>query len=185
MKSWGKKRALAVLVSCWAASACENAVLPSPGEEQQRLADALSVSLSRTIATLPGVAGARVHVALPASPDFAADLPGEHARASVLVHARDAHVHVDPAAVQALVAGAVPGLAAGDVRVVEVPAAVQAAPVPKLTRVGPFDVAESSEHALRAVLIAMLLVQIVLALLVCFVVARDRRRSAALSGSLR
>ena len=177
MRAWGSLLSLccAAQLTC----ACDDAVLPTRSEEQLRIATALSSQLARSLETLPGISDAHVHLALASAPDFASEsaLP---ASASVLLHADGDRARVDVAAVQALVAGAVPQLTAQAVHVIV--ARVKGAPTPappRLVRLGPFLVAQSSAQSLRALLTGLLVVQVVLALLLCFVVARQRGRGAA------
>jgi type III secretion protein J len=142
--------------------------LPTPGEERLRALTDTAAALERTLGDLPGVSVARVHLGA-----------SEGAlRASVLLHARPDFPESAERAVQRLVAGAVPGLAADQVTVVLAPAVAQ--PAPTLAHFGPFEVAPRSLPALRALVLALLCAIVVLAgaLLVC-----ARRLFRATAGS--
>lgn len=174
-----RRRGTAAIVACLAqlVCACEEPLLLSRGEEQLRVGALLSARLSRSLETLPGVASAEVHLALPSTANYAQSLAPEP-RASVLLHARAESPRVDVAAVQSLVAGAVTDLEPSAVRVVLTQPDPPRAPVPVLTRVGPFMVEAQSEPGLRALLVGLLLVQMALALLLGLVLSRGRRRAA-------
>lgn len=103
----------------FAAVFAKGSVVPTPAEDRARLLQALSGELCRSVEALDGVIEARVHVALaPEDPLRGAPPP---ARGSVLVKVRTgarARVEAQAGGIQALVAGAVPGLEAAQVAVV-------------------------------------------------------------------
>jgi type III secretion protein J len=110
----------------------KGSVVPTPAEDRARLLQALSGELSRTIEAVDGVVEARVHVAVPPDEPLRGATPTP-SRGSVLVRirpgARD-RVEAQAAGIQALVAGAVPGLEAARVAVLlsESPAAPRGEP---------------------------------------------------------
>jgi type III secretion protein J len=87
-------------------------LVPTPLEEHARYLHALSGELARTLESLDGVLGARVHLALPA-PDPLRPDARRTPRASILVKCRpDAHGRLDAQAegLRRLIAGAAEGL---------------------------------------------------------------------------
>lgn len=103
----------------FAAVFAKGSVVPTPAEDRARLLQALSGELSRSVEALDGVIEARVHVALPPEDPLRGATPP--ARGSVLVKVRAgarARVEAQAGGIQALVAGAVPGLEAAQVAVV-------------------------------------------------------------------
>ena len=117
-----------------------SSLLPSATEDRARLGAALAAELERTLEGVPGVVGARVHLALPVEEPLVG--AAEHARptASVLLKAAGALPLAD-ADVQKIVAGAVPGMQAADVSVVRAGGAADA-PAP------PFEPTTSSPRSL-------------------------------------
>lgn len=98
----------------------QGALLPTPAEERARILHALSGELARSVEAVDGVVEARVHLA-PAPDDPLRSGAPPAARASVLLKVRAGlRPRVEPMlpGVQALVAGAVPGLDAGQVAVI-------------------------------------------------------------------
>ncbi len=151
----------------------EASLIPTAGEERARMAAALGADLARTIESLDGVHDARVHVGLPDPSVVPMDEAGPVAVASVLVRTEPAET-VDQAAVRALVAGAVPGLAPAHVTVVMVPVTATRTASEPLVSIGPMFVTRGSAFALRSVLATMLGVNIALVVAVG-VVMRGRR----------
>jgi len=98
----------------------QGSLVPTPGEERARILHALAGELARSVEAVDGVVEARVHLApAPDDPLRAGSPPA--ARAAVLVKVRAGQRgRVEPlqAGLQALVAGAVPGLDPGQVAVV-------------------------------------------------------------------
>jgi type III secretory pathway lipoprotein EscJ len=120
---------------------------------------------------------ARVHLALPEAP-FALDRPAPPSKASVLLRRAKGSSPVAEAHVRALVAGAVVGLAADQVAVVQELAPPPAAAAPKLLRLGPIEVTRRSVAALRGVLGTALALDLVLAVALIAVVYRRRASPA-------
>jgi type III secretion protein J len=152
----------------------EPGLLVTPREERARWAAATSGELARSLGRLPGIVDARVHLALADAPVALDEAPAPP-KASVLVR-RDARAAPVPEAqVQALVAGAVEGLAPEQVTVIQssVPAAHRA--MAELVRVGPIEVTSRSVAALRVVLGTALALDVVLAAALIALVYRRRR----------
>jgi type III secretion protein J len=108
----------------------KGSMVPTATEERALYLHALAGELARSVEAIDGVLAARVHLAVAAPEPFRA-APAPPARAAVLVKARPgARALVDPLAhgIQALVAGAVPGLDPGAVSVVVAEGAPAAAP---------------------------------------------------------
>jgi type III secretion protein J len=108
-----------------AAAYGKGSVVPTPAEERARFLHAVAGELSRSVESIDGVVEARAHVALPPD-DPLRGAPPPPPRAAVLVKVRPgARGRVEPlaAGIQALAAGAVPGLEPAQVAVVVVEAA--------------------------------------------------------------
>ena len=113
-----------------------NIYLATPTEERARLLHALSGELARSVEALDGVVEARVHLA-PTPDDPLRTGAAPAARAAVLVNVRAGQrQRIEPllAGIQALVAGAVPGLDPAQVAVVLAEASTPAAPAPPPAR---------------------------------------------------
>lgn len=98
----------------------KGSIVPSASEERALYLQALSGELARTVEAIDGVVQARVHLALP-SPDPLRPESAPAARGAVLVKAsRGARQRIEALApgIQALVAGAVPGVDASAVAVI-------------------------------------------------------------------
>ena len=151
-------------------------LIPSAGQQQARLSQALGRELAVTLRQIDGVVDARVHLVLPGrQPVLAARRQASAPRASVLIKLGREHA-LTREQVQALVAGAVRDLEPSAVRVVLVmaPAAAVKPSSPGTVSVGPFEVAPGSRPALLAVLCLGLLVVAALAALVIFLLLRRR-----------
>jgi type III secretion protein J len=122
----------------------DKGLLPSRTAERARLAASLAVDLERTLEGLPGVAAARVHLALPDEDPLGPATDHPRPTASVLVRSRGP-LSTSDADVRKLVAGALPGLQPADVSVVIAPA-LDDAPAPALVDVGPLKVARGSRR---------------------------------------
>lgn len=140
----------------------EPSLIPTAGEERARLAHALAADLARTIELLDGVRSARVHVGLPDASVIPMDDAPIAPSASVLVRHAEGTT-IDEAAIRTLVAGAVPGLTPERVAVVSRVARPPGEHT-ALEHVGPIAVTAGSANPLRAVLAALLLVNVALAI---------------------
>jgi type III secretion protein J len=133
----------------------KGALVPSQATEHAQYVAGVAGDLERTLESIDGVLGARVHLNLP-SPDPLREGPPGKTTASVLVAHRGATPPIATDAVQKLVSGGVSGLAAADVSVVMV-----ARPAPaargeaQLAHVGPIAVARGSVHMLQLTLAIM------------------------------
>lgn len=145
----------------------------TPDQERARHAAAVAGELSRSIERLQGVIDARVHLALPGPPNALDALP-PLPKAAVLIRRLRAAPPVDDAIVRALVAGAVDGLSAERVTVVQVEASAPAIAVPTFVHVGPFVVERNSAATFRALLAAVLGLDLALALTLIWIVQRKR-----------
>jgi type III secretion protein J len=153
----------------------ESSLVATPAEERARWAAATAGELSRSLQRIAGVADARVHLALDTSAR-ALDAPEPAAKASVLIRRRSGTAAVDEAAVRALVAGAVDGLSADRVSVLQVPSESGATPKPSWVRIGPISVTRASTFALKALLGGALALDLLLAVTLV-VVWRVHRRA--------
>lgn len=111
----------------------KGSVVPTPAEDRARILQALTGELSRSLEAVDGVQEARVHVALPPDEPLRGGSPAAP-RGSVLARARTgarARVEAQVAGIQALVAGAVPGLEPAQVAVVVTESPPAARPSPE------------------------------------------------------
>jgi type III secretion protein J len=160
-------------------------LIPTASEERARYLDALAGEIERTLETVDGVVGARVHL-VPAETDpegFAASdtRPRPAARAAVLLKtrpesARAGRPPIDAADVRRLVAGSVPGLEEAAIAVVTTAAPEPRAEGPALAAVGPLRVTVAS----RPLLVAMVAVGLSLVALLAVLLLVTARRLAAL-----
>jgi len=141
-----------------------NALVPSRSNEHTKLIAGVSGELERTLSGVSGVISARVHLAVP-SPDRLSEAEPPPPSASVLLQYRGDRPPMPIGDVQRLVAGAVPGLPAERVAVVESPVATPA-PSTGLVRLGPFATTKGSAQKLKLLLGAAALLNV---LLVAFV----------------
>lgn len=151
----------------------EPSLVPTAGQERARMAAALGADLARAIETMPGVHDARVQIGLADPSVVPLDETPPASSASVLLHVEEG-ASVDDDGVRALVAGAVPGLTPERVALVRSPMRAPHVPAEPLVSVGPIYVTQGSAFALRAVLAALLGVNVLLAAAVGVVVRRRR-----------
>lgn len=94
-------------------------LIPTPSEERARYLSATAGEIEKTLETMDGVLGARVHLVLEDGDPLALDAkPRDPARAAVLIKQRPAAAAVSERDVQRLVAGSVAGLDPASVAVV-------------------------------------------------------------------
>ena len=156
----------------------KGALVPSQAAEHAQYVAGVAGDLERTLESVDGVLGARVHLNLPES-DPLRDQPGPKPTASVLVEHRGSTPPIGTDAVQKLVAGGVAGLAPADVSVVMVSRPV--APMrgeAQIAHVGPIAVARGSAHMLQATLGALVLLVALLALVALMLWVRLGRARA-------
>lgn len=162
-------------------------LVPTAAQQQALMRHALAGEITRTLHTIAGVHGARVHIVLPRRDPFSArGQKPDGARASVLVTAsHDATVSADD--VRKIVSGAVDGLAVANVNVViqrGKAGEVTSRLAPTLVSIGPFTVAEESKAGLLATLLIGIFLLLGLGLTVLILGLRLRRvRLAAPSTS--
>jgi type III secretion protein J len=152
----------------------QGGLVATPAEDRARWALATASELSRSLERIAGVADARVHLAL-AESQRALDATAPPPKASVLIRRKPGAVAIDEAAVRALVAGAMDGLAADRVTVVQVPSETGARSTPSLVQIGPISVTRRSASALQALLGGALALDLALAVTLV-VLWRSHRR---------
>jgi type III secretion protein J len=130
----------------------KGSLVPSQAAEHAQYVAGVAGDLERTLESVDGVLGARVHLNLPQESALR-DGPPPKTTASVLVAHHGSTPPITTDAVQRLVAGGVSGLAAADVAVVMVSRpAPPARGESELAHVGPIAVARSSARILQATL---------------------------------
>jgi type III secretory pathway lipoprotein EscJ len=150
--------------------------LPSKSDQQLRVSRALGLDLARSIELLPAVLRARVHVSLPvANANLADPAAAGDARASVLLSLRADRSTQLAEQVRTLVAGAVPGLDARAVTVVETIQPVPDMPCAELTRIGTINVTRGTVDTLKLWLALALSLLMLLSAAVLFLLRRERR----------
>lgn len=137
-----------------------HALVPSRAMEQTKLFAGVSGELERTLTSVDGVLSARVHLAVP-RPDDLSDGQPPAPSASVLLQYRGDRTPISAGDVQRLVSGAVPGLSADRVAVVESPVAAARPPL-DLVRLGPFATTRGSASKLKLLLGGAALLNVVL-----------------------
>ncbi len=150
-------------------------LVPTAGEEQARLAAAMSGELARSIEAVDGVVDARVHLSLPGGRNTDLDRSPNPSRASVLVRYRSTAPPVGEDDVRRLVAGAVPGLAQEQVAVVMVRSAPVRGGPARLVRIGPVAVSEESAIALKLLLGGLLSLVAILSATLIWLLYRSRK----------
>jgi type III secretion protein J len=156
----------------------KGALVPSQTAEHAQYVAGVAGDLERTLETVDGVLGARVHLNLPEN-DPLRDEPQPKTTASVLLEHRGSTPPLTVDAVQKLVAGGVAGLSPADVSVVMV-----ARPAPpsrgraSLAHVGPIAVARGSARVLQATLGVLVVLVAALAFLALMLWVRLGRARA-------
>jgi len=142
----------------------KGALIPSQAAEHAQYVAGVAGDLERTLESIDGVLGARVHLNMPA-PDPLREGAPPKTTASVLVAHRGATPPITSEAVQKIISGGVSGLAGADVSVVMVSRTAPAARgEAQLAHVGPIAVARGSVRMLQLTLGAMLVLVGALAL---------------------
>ncbi len=138
------------------ASRRSSSFLPSRLEELSEHEEAKARELERSLASLPGVSDARVHLVLPTPAPLLGDAPAQQGKASVLLQYRGPRAPLENSDVQRLVAGGTRGIEPEHVQVVLQSALVAPPPPPPATpefvRVGPISVEKGSASVARVVL---------------------------------
>jgi type III secretion protein J len=159
-------------------------LVPTTTEERARYVQALSGEIERTLESIDGVVGARVHLVMAEVDPLSVDgKPRVPAQAAVLLKTHAGLPIIKEGDVQKLVAGSVPGLAPAGVAVVVTPVPDSAASaLPPLEVVGPLRMAPGSRSLLLAALgggVALLMLLAVLLLLTARRLAAVQRRLAS------
>jgi type III secretion protein J len=144
--------------------------VPTATEERARYLQALSGEIERTLETVDGVVGARVHLVLEDAEGLG-DRPRNAAHAAVLLKTRSGRLSLEEADVQKLVAGSVPGLAPANVAVVSTRAA-EVRESGALAPVGPLRVTPGTKSVLVTAVVVVLGVLALLAVLLLFTARR-------------
>jgi len=153
----------------------KGSLVPSPTAEHASFVTGVAGDLERTLSTVDGVLGSRVHLSIPV-PSPLSDKPADKPTASVLIKYAGAHPPIAEADVRRLIAGAVANLAPDSVTIVMVgrPAAA-AVPDRPLAHFGPISVTRSSALWLRLHLGVTLVFLLGLVAAVLYLWARLRR----------
>jgi type III secretion protein J len=162
----------------------KGALVPSPLAEHAQYVAGLSGDLERSLASIEGVLGARVHLSVPVENPLDGT-PPRKPTASVLIRHRGATPPIGRDDIQQLVAGAVAELSAEAVTVVMISRPAGAAlPIPAMNQVGPIAVAQASAVWLRGLLgaVVILLLGLTAAVLVLWIRMRRAVARQALSG---
>jgi type III secretion protein J len=144
-------------------------LVPTATEERARYLQALSGEIERTLETVDGVVGARVHLVLEEAEGLG-DRPRNAAHAAVLLKTRGG-APMKEADIQKLVAGSVPGLAPANVAVVSTRAA-EVKENGALAPVGPLRVTPGTKSVLVTAVVVVLGVLALLAVLLLFTARR-------------
>jgi type III secretion protein J len=145
-------------------------IVPSRAAEHARMVAGTAGDLERSLREVDGVLSARVHLAVPPKDPLATTAAAAKPTASVLLRHRGASPPMAAKSVQALVAGAVPGLAPEDVAVVATPSPEPPrAPERELAQFGPIQTTRGSLGWARgiaagAIALSVALVAVILAL---------------------
>jgi type III secretion protein J len=149
-------------------------LVPTATEERARYVEALSSEIERTLESIEGVVGARVHLVMAEVDPLSVDgKPRVPAQAAVLLKVHPGLPPIKDADVQKLVAGSVPGLAPPSVAVVvtAAPEGATSGP-PPLEVVGPLRMSPGSRPILLAAIAGALGLLVLLAFLLLFTARR-------------
>lgn len=160
----------------------KGSIVPSRTAEHAKLVAGTEGDLERSLLAVDGVLSARVHLAVPTESPFGQEEKPLPPTASVLIRHRGATPPISSGDVARLVAGAVPGLQPRRVSVVmtAVPEASRH-PSRVLSRFGPITVTRSSMLALRLVVGAAVLMNLLLLGLLAALWTRMRRATLTLA----
>lgn len=159
----------------------KGSLVPSEAAEHAQFVAGLAGDLQRTLESIDGVLGARVHLNVPEAEPFARDAMRPRPSASVLLEHRGSTPPISVDSVQRLVAGGVEGLFPNDVTVILISRPAPAAPgASALAHVGPIAVARASMRALQGALVGLIGLVAILAALTIFLYTRAARLRAEL-----
>ncbi len=162
----------------------KGSMVPSRLSEQAKLVSGTSGELERSLRALDGVVSARVHLAVAPRDPLAYGETLPTVTASVLIRHHGATPPLAPSEIQRLVAGAVAGLSPEHVSVVLSPAPKPAqAAARELARFGPLTVTRASMPALRGMVAAAVLTNVVLIGCLLLLWARIRRTETAVTAA--
>lgn len=149
-------------------------LVPTLGQEHARWVSSVAGELARSIRAIDGVHDARVHLAVADASGVALDAPLAVPRASVLVTLRPGAPPVDEPSIRALVGGAVDGLSADHISIVQAPAPPELVPGTRIVQLGPLRVPSESLPALKVALGTALALNGLLAAALIVVLRRRR-----------
>ncbi len=149
-------------------------LIPAPSEERARYVNATAGEIEKTLETIDGVIGARVHLVLEDADPLSLDAkPRGAARAAVLLKARPGATPIPEADVQRLVAGSVAGLEPAGVAVVVTAAANAGDPAAApLAPLGPLRITAGTRPVLVGLLAGALALLAVLSTLLLVLARR-------------
>jgi type III secretion protein J len=148
-------------------------LVPTVTEERARYVQALSAEIERTLESVEGVVGARVHLVMAEVDPLSVDgKPRVPAQAAVLLKSHPGLPPIKEADVQKLVAGSVPGLSPAAVAVVVTAATENSPTAPPLEVIGPLRMSPGSRPLLLTALAAALALLVLLAALLFFTARR-------------
>jgi type III secretion system YscJ/HrcJ family lipoprotein len=160
----------------------QGSIVPSQASEQAKFVAGTAGELERSLRSLDGVVSVRVHLAIPAKDSLTPDEAPAPASASVLLRHRGSAPPIAINDIQRLVAGAVSGLAAGQVSVVASPVPLPARRAEReLSRFGPVTVTRASVFPLRAIVGGALLLNLGLLSALFLLWTRARRAESTLA----
>jgi type III secretion protein J len=155
----------------------KSSLVPSSLAEHAQYTTGLAGDLEHSLASIPGVVQARVHLSLPApSPLF--DGPKKPSSASVLLSFHGTKPPLEEQEIRRLVAGAVGELKPEQINVIMVPRHGNTKQT-AWSRVGPFTVAQRSVWKLRLLLGGSMLFNVLMAPMLIWFWRNTRRRTAA------
>jgi type III secretion protein J len=156
----------------------KGSLVPSEAAEHAQLVAGIAGDLERSLESIDGILGARVHLNVP-TPSPLRDLVPPHGSASVLLEHRGSTPPLSAESVQRLVAGGVAGLLPSDVAVVMISRPAPAATAAdELGHVGPIAVARRSLRELQGALVGLVALVALLAAVTLVLYARLTRARA-------
>lgn len=151
----------------------DTALVPTATEERAKYMAALGGELARSLEQVEGVLNARVHVALADTSAYQLDEPTPAPKASVLIKHSGGAPPLTDQQIRSVVSGAVQGMPADNVMVVQVRAKVDSKAIP-LAHLGPIAVTAGSVGTLKLILGATFGLNILLVGLLALAMRRQR-----------
>ncbi|MCL2824350.1 MAG: hypothetical protein FWD57_10185, partial [Polyangiaceae bacterium] len=153
----------------------KGSLVPSPLAEHAQYVAGISGDLERSLASIDGILGARVHLSVPSTDALSVQSPHKPS-ASVLLRYRGETPPVGDDHVRSLIAGAVAGLAPEAVTVVSVSRPdAPALPARELTQIGPVSVTRATSIWLRVMIGSSVFMMLTLTAALLFFWARARK----------